>query len=407
MQRWALWAGLGGASVLAAGVMLWLQLASPTPRDSKLEAPTTGQGGAVLLSLDPPLDRACEATPDCTRFGRCRSVHGACIAAHDEHCIQSSGCREEGACGVLGERCAPRLDAHCAASASCRTEGACALTGVRCLPAEARHCEASEGCLLEGRCYLARDERGVRCGVETHAECRASTLCHEQGRCRVAPLDFGGSGRCIAADLTPRERVRLRSARHGVDGELVLLVDGRAARHPSIDDGGYWPNPDDPLAAASLELSDRSGAVRDEITLFPDVVLTQEDLGTGTDTFLVTERVSCATRHWCGWTTLFLEVRDGRLVHLKARGERGEERPLAVTASQGSRWMLVRGTRPRQRDVLEQVEGPVPGAPALTETRFTYERGSFRFSERTWPDDRPTVVGQRGPWHGTLDFHAR
>lgn len=404
MRRSALWAWLGGAGVLTAGVILLLRFALFAPEDPQLEAPVTGQSGVVLLTVDPPMDRSCEDTPDCTRLGRCRLLDGVCIAAHDEHCIQSTRCYEDGACGVLGDRCAPRLDAHCAASLSCRQAGACALEGVRCLPAEARHCESSEGCQRDGQCYLARDDRGVRCGAETHAECRASALCHEHARCRVAPLDFGGSGRCIAAELTPRQHFRLRAARHGIDGELVLLLDARAAR---VDERGYWPSPDDPLAAASLELRDRTGAVREELTLFPDVVISQEDLGTGTDTFLITERVSCATSHWCGWTTVFMEAREGRLVRLRGRGRHGEERPLVVTASQGSRWMLVRGTRPRQRDVLEQVEGPIPGVPALTETRFTYERGSFRFSERQWPDYRPAVARQRGQWHGTLDFHAR
>lgn len=407
MQRWAPWALVGGAAVLTAGVFLLLRSALFAPRGPQLGAPATGQSGAVLLSVDPPLDRPCEDTPECTRFGRCRLLDGVCIAAHDEHCIQSVGCYEDGACGVLGDRCAPRLDAHCAASLACRQAGACALEGVRCLPTEARHCEASEGCLRDGQCYLARDDRGVRCGVETHAECRASVLCRKHARCHVAPLDFGGRGRCIASELTPRQHFRLRAARHGIDGELALLVDARAARHPSIDEHGYWPHPDDPLAAASLELRDQTGTVRDELTLFPDVVIAEEDLGTGTDTFLVTERISCAASHWCGWTTVFVEVREGRLVRLRARDRRGEERPLVVTASQGSRWMLVRGTRPRQRDVLEQVEGPVPAAPALTETRFTYERGSFRFNERKWPDYRPAVTRQRGQWHGTLDFHAR
>jgi hypothetical protein len=68
---------------------------------------------------------------------------------------------------VVEGHCAPRSDANCAASSECRKLGNCGLSEGRCLPTDDGQCRRSEGCQLEGMC-------------------------------RLAPLDFGGGGRCLA-----------------------------------------------------------------------------------------------------------------------------------------------------------------------------------------------------------------
>jgi len=266
-------------------------------------------------------------------------------------------------------------------------------------------CAATPACREDGMCRLLEDDLGPRCGAESHADCAATALCREQGRCRFAPTGFGGVGRCVATELVRTQRFPLSVKRHGVQGELLVLVDPASAARSPRSARGYWPDADAPRAGAALTLRDARGAVLDEHTLYPDVSVQIEDLGAGTDTFLATEHVSCPEGHWCGPRTVFFEVRGGRLSAIFALGPRGEERPMVAVASRGARWKLERRARRGPRDLLVQLESFVPPGPALLETRFSFSRGRYRFTERRWPEFLPKNAKQPGPWNGALGLH--
>jgi hypothetical protein len=155
-----------------------------------------------------------------------------------------------------------------------------------------------------------------------------------------------------------------------------------------------------------VELRGADGLLRGELTFSPSVTFGREDLGTGTDTFYVTEHVSCSESHWCGPRTKFFEVRGGELARIQAVGPRGALRLLEASASGGSRWKLERRKKPRGADLVVQLEGLVPPGPALSELRYTFSKGQFRFSERRFVDYLPTVAKQPGPWQGELGLHA-
>lgn len=320
--------------------------------------------------------------------------------------VASPSASASGACRSVDGRCAAGSAKDCEASDECRVEGQCTLKDGRCVVGGADDCARSERCKRDGVCRLIENELGARCGVFTHADCAQTEACRDRGRCRVAPLDFGGDGRCLAVTLVERERFPLTAARHGIDGELVLAVDPEIAESEDADGRGYWPNEVEPRVAAALQLRDGAGIVRDEMTLFPDVFVRKEDLGAGTDTFLATERLACLAGHWCGWTTRFYEVREGRLALLKAVNSSGEEREVVVVSSGGSRWKLEAGSRPSPRELVAQVEGPVPPGPALTETRFRFFATGTRFTEKKWDDYQPWVRKQAGRWSGALEFHG-
>lgn len=297
------------------------------------------------------------------------------------------------------------VDEECATA--CRELGNCALEDGVCVPTLEEHCKGNEACHDSGMCRLLADDLGKRCGIESHGDCAETALCRDQQRCRFAPTGFGGEGRCVEVELVRSQRFPLTTKRHGIQGELLLFLDPALAKRPKKGAVGYWPDPEVPRAGAALTLRDRQGAVVDEVTLFPDVTVKLEDLGAGTDTFLATEHLACpAERHWCGPRTVFLEVRGGRLSRLSAIGPRGEERAMVAVDSGGARWKLERSRRFKTRDLLVQVESFVPPGPALLETRFTFSRGRFRFSERKWPEFLPKNVKLPGPWQGELALHA-
>ena len=86
---------------------------------------------------------------------------------------------------------------------------------------------------------------------------------------------------------------------------------------------------------------------------------------------------------------------------LRARGESGDGgRGVA-----GARWKLERRARRGPRDLLVQLESFVPPGPALLETRFSFSRGRYRFTERRWPEFLPKNAKQPGPWNGALRLH--
>jgi len=219
-------------------------------------------------------------------------------------------------------------------------------------------------------------------------------------------MDLSGSGPCVDAKLRLHQRLPLSEARHGLRGDLSVMVDARLPDAQLKDDRGYFPEEESLRAASSVQLRRGDGSVLDELTFYPAVHVGARDLGSGTDTFLATEHVACLAGHWCGWRTVFFEVQNGHLVRLRAAGSNGEEREMAVTASLGSRWAIVSGKNHAQ-DLVYQVEGPSGlDQPVFVETRFSFTRERWRFSERQGAEYDKSVLRQSGKWSGTLEFHG-
>lgn len=244
--------------------------------------------------------------------------------------------------------------------------------------------------------------------VTTHAQCASWTTCKKDARCLFAPLDFGSDGRCIAAELRVHARFPLTESRHGIRGQLVLLLDSRFGEPDAGGVDPYLLDPDEPRAGSAVQLRTAADELVDEETLFPLLALEKEDLGTGTDTFLATEQPFCSAGHWCGFNTIFFEVRAGRLTRLRARGRGDTARALELTASNGERWKVERNSASGKRDIIDQHEGArgVPDDPAFKETRFYFEGGRWRFVERATGEFQPRVMKQPGAWHGTLQFQG-
>jgi hypothetical protein len=152
-----------------------------------------------------------------------------------------------------------------------------------------------------------------------------------------------------------------------------------------------------------LRVIDRSGAVVSEAAVYPDVDVHIESLGSGTDVFRITEFMGCPGGNSSGWNTVFLEVRNGHVARLRAYGENGEEREVAMSATNDERWKLTQ--RNGRTELVVQLEGSPP-EPALIETRFWFENGAYRFLEQIAVAYDPAIAKQSGPWHGALDFHG-
>jgi hypothetical protein len=256
-------------------------------------------------------------------------------------------------------------------------------------------------------CRLLDDGGGRSCGSETHADCATSWLCRDHGRCRLAPQDLSGSGPCVDAKLRLHRRLALTEARHGIRGELAVMVDARLPDSQLRDGPGYFPEEEALRSASSVQLRRPDGTVVDELTLYPAVDVTARSLGDGTDTFLATEHIACLAGHWCGWRTVLFQVQNGRLVRLRAAGESGEEHELVVTASLGSRWALVSPKKGQVEELVYQVEAPSGlDQPVFVETRFSFVNGRWRFNEARSNDYDKGVLRQPGKWNGTLEFHG-
>ncbi|HEX7671824.1 MAG TPA: hypothetical protein VF395_19655 [Polyangiaceae bacterium] len=227
----------------------------------------------------------------------------------------------------------------------------------------------------------------------------------------LAPADLSGNAPCIAAKLREVQRLHLTEAVHGLRGELVVLMDSRMKRE-TLDSNGYVPGvtqyevgpaQDSLLAASAVQLRTTQGAVLSELTLFPAVDVAARKLGSGTDTFLATEHFGCGAGRWCGWHTVFFEIRNQRLLRLSAEGV-GGQREVEATASFAARWMLTPAARVGARDIIVQREDPDRDPSVLfVETHFSFSGGSWRFSEREVARD-DKASRQVGQWLGSLDY---
>jgi hypothetical protein len=374
-------------------------------------APSASITASAVSSADlaTGTDGWCAASPRCQKYGLCSLRDGRCVPTRPEHCQATEQCKKTGACGVGKDGCFPTEAAHCEKSEHCRTEGACGLAGDHCVPTAPEHCQRSEVCRKDGMCRIVGGDPEFRqCGMDAHADCAKTAFCRDEGRCRLAPLDFGGGGRCIKAELVPRRRFRLTEARHGVRGELVVSTDKRLppARY-TRDYGGYFVDEDDPRAGSAVELRNPAGEVVEELTLYPAVSVEVKDLGHGTDTWFATEEILCAAGHWCGWGTHVIEVRDGHLAQVRARGQNGELREVDLAASMGSRWKVARGANPGKQEIVYQVEqAEIGDDQVLTTTRFFFADGVWQFADEYAKTYDPRVVKQPGQWRGSLEFHA-
>jgi hypothetical protein len=249
-------------------------------------------------------------------------------------------------------------------------------------------------------CRLLGDTSSRYCGSETHADCKSSPLCRDQGRCLLAPTERGGNGPCTTATLRDVQRLPLTEAVHKLRGELVVLVDSRLK--PKALEDGYAPTGNEPFVASAVQLRTREGAVLSELTFYPAVDVRARRLGSGTDTFLATEHIACESGRWCGWRTVFFEIRDQRLVRLSAEGI-GGRRQVEATASFAARWMLTPASRRGAGQLIVQREAPDRDPSAtFVETRFSFADQGWHFTERDLArDDR--ALRQAGPWLGSLD----
>jgi hypothetical protein len=324
---------------------------------------------------------------------------GACSRRHDQAAPSPQTSAEA----------APGLQVaadSCADSERCREEGACVSTKNGCEPTKPEHCAHSAACRRDGMCRLLSDGGGRSCGSETHADCATSWLCRDHGRCRLAPQNLSGSGPCVEAKLRLHQRLPLTEARHGIRGELMVMVDARLPDSQLKDERGYFPEEEALRSAASVQVRRSDGVVVDELTLYPALDVVARNLGDGTDTFFATEHVACLAGHWCGWRMVPFQVQNGRLSRLRAVGDSGEERDMAVTASLGSRWALS-PAKAGLLDLVYQVEGPSGlEQPVFVETRFSFQSGRWRFSEVRSSEYDKSVLHQPGKWSGTLEFHG-
>jgi len=249
-------------------------------------------------------------------------------------------------------------------------------------------------------CRLLRDGGTSRCGSESHDDCAKSALCREAGRCLLAPSGAGNTT-CIAATFRTAQRLALSETRHGIQGELRVLVDSRLSAKKLKDGQGYVALEEELMAASSIRLLNAEGVVQGELSLHPAVDVTRLDLGSGTDTFLVTEHFGCIAGKFCGWRTRFFELKGGKLEPLRALDAAGTSREVETTASFASRWTLRPGAKSGTREVLSQEEEPLRSV--WIERLFFYQHPSWRFIEREAPTGDSKMAGQPGAWQGKLD----
>jgi len=316
----------------------------------------------------------------------------------DGDCQKSDACQEKGACSPVEDGCLPRRDEDCAGSDLCRNEGGCGFLEDRCQPTKDEHCRQSKRCQDEGGAS-GWMTTGFPTAVwyPTPVAVRPGSASRNGDARRSPRLRWCGNLPHVA--LVEHRRWPLTKARHGIAGALVLSQDPKLPPD-TAESGHYWPNEDDPRAAAALEVRDRKGAVVSEETLYPEVGIGIENLGSGTDTFVVTEHAACPGGHWCGPTTVFFEVHDasspgsGR-ERCGERQEHGGERLL------GCRWKIEQ--RDGRYELIEQVENslaPVSSRPILVRVR------SVSWEQRTADDYEPKVAKEHGQWRGILEFHG-
>jgi len=289
---------------------------------------------------------------------------------------------------------------ECAAAESCFSSGNCVSGKQGCEPRDHRHCLDSVGCQRDGMCRLLRDGSAPRCGSESHDDCARSTLCSEAGRCLLAPSGAGNTT-CIAAKLRTAQRLTLSETRHGIQGELRVLVDSRLSTKKLNDGQGYVALEEDLMAASSVRLLNSEGVVQGELTLHPAVDVIRLDFGSGTDTFLVTEHFGCIAGKFCGWRTRFFELKQGKLEPVRALDAVGTSRDVETTASFAARWTLRPGTTSGTREILSQEEDPLRST--WIERRFFYQDKSWRVIEREAPTGDAKMAARPGAWQGKLD----
>jgi hypothetical protein len=348
------------------------------------------------------LSERCAQGANCRSYGCCAFRDGLCRVTQDADCARSENCGVLGKCALVGEYCRPTTDEHCARSGVCVTAGRCGVVEHYCVPTKDEHCRNSWDCDNDGLCSRLLVDGEPTCVMAEHYDCASTWGCKEKGLCGLGPLR-GQGAECVAAKLVERKRWPLTEARHGLEGTLVLAQDRKMLRKIDRSTRGYCPSDEDVRASSALQVRDRSGEVVSTATLYPDVGVEVEDIGSGTDTFRATEHVGCSDGHWSGWNTVLLEVRGGQVSRLRALGPGNEEREIAMTASDGERWKFA-GTAER-RELVVQLEGSAP-EPALIETHFWFGEGRWRFEERRSESYDPEIPKQPGPWNGALTFHG-
>ncbi len=90
---------------------------TPPPR---IEEPTPAPKPLVVQTIAPKpqppavpadpviadqLDEACLQSDECSKFGRCKALGAACVAANDAGCKQSAGCKLQGKCKAKFGKC--------------------------------------------------------------------------------------------------------------------------------------------------------------------------------------------------------------------------------------------------------------------------------------------------------------
>ena len=184
----------------------------------------------------------CRTTVSCTRFGKCSTVGGFCMAWDDEDCAASEGCQLWGECAA-GDLPLPIPEEDrtrhrtCWPAAPCNTslgeEGvnACAEVGLcradagRCIADDIGACERSEACLETGACALYEGEcwRQVGNGSECSSGGSLDDVCGAFGFCELVDglyCQTGTDGHC--------------------DGSFLCQTFGECYAH----DGECWARPE-------------------------------------------------------------------------------------------------------------------------------------------------------------------
>lgn len=195
------------------------------------------------------------------------------------------------------------------------------------------------------------------------------------------------------------QRLQLSAARHGLQGEVQLLVDQRLAS-AEFESGDGYAAEEATILRAVLRLVADSGQVRDELRLHPVADVRMQQFG-DTDALLVTEHVRCEAGRFCGWPTRLFGIGGGRFTALRALGAAGNERNIEVMASFASRWAILPRSASGASELVSQAEDSASGA--WVERRYFYEAGRWRYSERQAPAGDVAFAATPGNWRGALD----
>jgi hypothetical protein len=214
-------------------------------------------------------------------------------------------------------------------------------------------------------------------GLNSHEECRRQPSCQD---CLRAPLRSGQSS-CVVSRLVVRNEYALDVRRYGLNGRLELLTDARWTRPEGEDYRGYLSDDIQPMAASVIRLTIDTDSRIEQEELHPAVSIEQKNLGDGTDTYVATEEIACSAGRYCGWTSLFYQIRDGHLLRLSALDKVGEHVVVHLTQADAVSWWYEPTTSDGPVDILHRRYDFDDEGEIHRLTRFYFWNGTWMLVE--------------------------